>query len=170
MFTDLSPPALEPVALAEAKTFLRVDHDAEDALVQTLIRSAREQVERRASLALIRRPVRVDVRVRSGCARLPVGPVADVTEVRVNGEIVEADLQVSLGMPALHVRTPHDGYAQVDLVAGFGPEAEDVPVPLRQAVLLLVADAYEHREREAGFERTSLRVDALIGPYWGPRL
>ena len=62
-----------------------------------------------------------------------------------------------------------EGFAEVDVLAGFGTAAE-VPVPLRQAVLLLVADAYEHREREAGFARTSLRVDALIGPYRGPRL
>ncbi|MBI2262299.1 MAG: phage gp6-like head-tail connector protein [Caulobacterales bacterium] len=34
-----------PVSLAEAKLFLRVEHDAEDGLVQTLIDAAQARVE-----------------------------------------------------------------------------------------------------------------------------
>lgn len=41
-----------PVSLTEAKLFLRVEHDAEDALVQTLIDAARARVESDSGLSL----------------------------------------------------------------------------------------------------------------------
>jgi uncharacterized phiE125 gp8 family phage protein len=39
--TTLVAPAAEPVGLAEAKEFLRIGYDAEDALVEGLIATAR---------------------------------------------------------------------------------------------------------------------------------
>jgi hypothetical protein len=42
-----------PVLLAEAKLFLRVEHDAEDGLIQTLIDAAQARIEGEVGLALL---------------------------------------------------------------------------------------------------------------------
>ena len=41
-----------PVTLTEAKLFLRVEHDAEDGLIQTLVEAAQARVEGEVGLSL----------------------------------------------------------------------------------------------------------------------
>jgi uncharacterized phiE125 gp8 family phage protein len=48
----LTPPAVEPVPLADAKAYLRVEHDDDDDVISGIIEGARLQIEaqtRRAS-------------------------------------------------------------------------------------------------------------------------
>ena len=165
-----TPPPEEPVSLAEAKTFLRIDGEAEDAMLSDLIASAREQVERRADTLTVARTVAFSLLVCGTRVALPVRPVRALVSVRRDGVMVEGTLpEISSETATLHLPTRMDATLEIEVEAGFGPPAS-VPAPLRQAILLLVADAYEHRERETGFARTSLRIDALLGPYRGPRL
>jgi len=58
-------------------------------------------------------------------------------------------------------------------VAGYGAAASDVPQPLRQAVLLLVAHWFERREPvELGsaLETVPMTVGGLLAPYRSVRL
>lgn len=57
---------------------------------------------------------------------------------------------------------------EIDITAGFGDTAADVPEPLRQAIRLLIAHWYENRGLvAAGSQSTALPVTvaALIAPY-----
>lgn len=49
----ISPPLIEPVSLAEAKIYLRIDHNDEDDFINHLIVSARENIEGHLDIQLI---------------------------------------------------------------------------------------------------------------------
>jgi hypothetical protein len=63
-----TPPATEPLTLQEAKAWLKVDHDAEDTLIQLLIATARERCESVTGLSLM---------IQQWTAYLPYWPMRD---------------------------------------------------------------------------------------------
>lgn len=156
----LAGPAEEPVSLAEAKAFLKVDGDAEDALITTLIGAARLHVEGVTGKALLAQSWRIvlDDWPEGGVVKLPVSPLISVTEIAATDEsggsheialaqfLSEPDRlivpRVVVGMPVLQERQG----LEIDYVAGFGAEPEDVPADLKQALLGLVAHWFEHRD------------------------
>lgn len=160
----LAGAAAEPVTLGEAKAFLRVDGEAEDAFINTLITAARLHVEGTTGRALLAQTWRVvlDTWPKDRAVPLPVGPVMSVTAITAydddgNGtELTLAQFRpesgtapaklflppVVDGMPVLRAR----GGIEIDYAAGYGTDAEDVPRDLKQAVLSLVGYWFEHRD------------------------
>jgi uncharacterized phiE125 gp8 family phage protein len=156
----LAGPAGEPVSLAEAKAFLKVDDNAEDGLITTLISAARLHVEGVTGRALLAQSWRVvlDAWPADRQVRLPVTPFMAVSEITAYDAVGGAhDVPLAqflsepdrlllpatvAGMPALRERQG----IEIDYVAGFGTEPEDVPADIRQALLVLVAYWYEHRD------------------------
>ena len=74
----------QPVTVAEAKLFLRVEHEAEDGLIGTLVEAARARVEGDVGLSLTSTspaPLRLAVLMLAlrayerGEAEMPVAPV-----------------------------------------------------------------------------------------------
>lgn len=171
----VTPPASEPLSLAEAKLFLRVDHDAEDDLVADLIVAAREAVEAWARRALILRRV-IETKDNwcfdaLGAVRLTLAPIAEIHEIRVSGETISPSnyaLDAAHDPPRLRFSaappspsTPVAGI-EIEYDAGYGEDAGDVPEALRQAVRLALAAAYEDR---AGNVALPEAARTLIGPF-----
>lgn len=155
----LTPPATEPLSLAEAKAFLRIAHDDDDAVIASLISAARGQVEALARRALITQVWRValDAWPTDGRIVPRIGPLRDVIAARVfdaAGNALAVDVGrflVSPQVDAIHAPNwslPVPGRdragIELDIEIGFG-SAADVPELLRQAVRALLGHWYENR-------------------------
>lgn len=177
-------PAVEPLSLEEARLHLRLDDTQEDDLVASLIKAARLMLESATRLKFVSQNWRLSIAtVPTGRAiRVPLAPVLSVEAVRFFDAagvetLVDAGLyQLRRGSePALVTLKPGfpdaAGGIEVDLVAGFGPSASDVPEPLRHAVRMLVAYWFENRGDEVHKSaRLPADVALMIAPYRSLRL
>ena len=154
--TLIAPPGEEPVTLAEAKSFCRIDGSDEDALVNALIAAARLQVESLTGCALITQTWRLTMACAPRLVELPVIPVAALVAAP-DGAVLQGD--------AVLLVEPVDELT-VDYAAGYGAAA-DVPGDLKQAVLTLVAYWYENRD---AVTMPPLGFDRLIASYKRVRL
>lgn len=178
----VTPPAVEPVSLADAKAHLRVGHADDDDLIARLIAAGRRQVEARTGMKLISQQWTVfrDDWPETGVIDLPLHPVLAVDELAVFGEddtratIDPAHyLADSASRPArLWLRGARvwarpgriaNGIA-ITVTAGFGPDGSHVPETLRQAILVLAAHWFAHRG-DADMPRPPLLVDHLLQPF-----
>jgi uncharacterized phiE125 gp8 family phage protein len=179
----LTAPAAEPLSLAEAREFLRVEHGDDDELIGALIAGARMHVEMQTRRALITQSWRLalDAWPESGRIDVRPAPLQAVIAARLydaEGEARPLDLQsfvrvldgteiafVPWAMPA-----PERAFGgiELDLRVGYGDAGVLVPEPLRQAIRLLVAHWYENRAPVAiGHETAALpeTVTALIASH-----
>lgn len=182
MITDMTLPATEPISLATAKLFLRIDHGNEDSLITDFIRKAREQIETLCRQTLISRSQRLTFPTPLKlCLYLNIAPIKAVTAVTLHlesGATESLDLSTldinllatpvsikpkTLGLFGYHTRADVQAIT-VDITAGYGEAIEDVPMPLRQAMLLLIGQSYENRSG-AELPAIPMMVDALVMPY-----
>ncbi len=187
---DIDPPPIEPVDLTYTKAFLRVDNDAEDGLITDLIQAARIRIETLLRQSFIARRRLYTTQTVKGCGvfinHSPVLMVETVTAIfedgttepisldklEINLRCVPASLRLKRGLRwTLSPKTIQS--LEIEMIAGFGMVTDDVPMPLRQAILLLVAESYEHRLQDGDTKehRTiPMMVDALLMPYRTLRL
>ena len=184
--------AAEPVSLSDARHWLRISHDADDALLIKLIRAAREAVEQQTGLALIRqswtetldhwpqarlsgcgqafrlarRPLitvdAVHVRDRSGQLQL-----WDPAEYRVEtGEAARLIALLPFSLPA----SDRPGGIEIAFTAGFGDAADSVPAPLVEAVLRVLSQSYGADRGEGASSPQDPQIQRLLAPFQRWRL
>jgi uncharacterized phiE125 gp8 family phage protein len=166
----ITPPAGEPVTLADMKLHLRVTHTSEDGLIGNLIKAAREEVEQATGLALISQGWRLylDFWPESGVVHLQRTPVISLDEVTVfdtagtpsslslSGFVLDrASRPARLALPdAVTAPSKELNGIEINFTAGFGSTGNDVPDGLKRAIMILAAHWYEHRGPDA-FDRES---------------
>jgi uncharacterized phiE125 gp8 family phage protein len=185
--TLLTPPALEPVSLAEAKAHLRLETGDDDTLVSTLVTAARIQVEAATRRVLVSQTWRLTLQAwPDGPVVLPFAPASAVTRVAVYDAADVAAVQpasayrlelddpprlVLIGPVARPGRRVNG--IEIDVTAGYGSSGLAVPQPLRQAIMLLVARWYENRDGIAVGSVPGAIADAyeaLVAPFRRLRL
>lgn len=179
----LTPPAVEPLTLDEAKAYLRVEHADEDEGIAALIAAARLNVEALTRRALIAQTWRLTRDAWPENGRIPVrpAPLQALTAARVydlNNVAHALDLQAFVPDPAASAinvlpwsiaqpERPLSGI-ELDVICGYGDDALAVPEALRQAIRILVAHWYENRGLVPGATSIAalpVTAAALIAPY-----
>jgi uncharacterized phiE125 gp8 family phage protein len=155
--------------LQEFKDHLRLgtgfaDAGAADGYLEELLRAALAAVEARTGKALYARQFRWSISAwrEIDAQALPIAPVTTILSLtlvdRAGAEtVVDAsryDLERDTQRPRLRATAaalptiPTGGTAEIRLTAGFGAAWGDLPVELRQAVLLIAAGYFERRHEE----------------------
>lgn len=192
----VTPAAMEPVSLAEAKLHMRVDSSDDDAYILGLIATARRWVESFRNQALVTQTLDwyLDSWPASGQFDVPRPPLQSVTSITlydtanaastVSSAVYFVDTVSQPGRISLAygqswpTTTLRDRNAiKIRFVAGYG-SAESVPNEVRQAILLIAGDLYENREntligqgltvQQIPFAARALLWPERIGP-WGRR-
>ncbi|SDX45168.1 phage conserved hypothetical protein, phiE125 gp8 family [Marininema mesophilum] len=178
----LTPPKEEPLTLEEAKAHLRIDGNDEDSHISGLIGAAREHAESITQRAFLTQTHQLSL---NGCPDeallLPKPPIQLVQKLQYIDPLGKAQILKEgadfwtdsttepsrivpiAGWPATASRP---GAVVIDFVSGYG-ESNDVPQPIKQAMLLMIGHWYEHREAvsETSMTTLPLAVDALLNPY-----
>lgn len=165
--TLVTPPAEEPLTLAQARDWCRVEpeHAGQDSLLSRLIRQARERCERVADVALVTQTWRVSADgfpVGDGF-KLPRPPLQAVTEVSyidaegvtrtldASGYAADATRQPGWLLPAYGLSWPatrcQANAVLVTFRAGYGAAA-DVPGEVVGRLLADVAYCFARREEQ----------------------
>lgn len=194
----VTPAAAEPVTLAEAKNHARIDESLDDSLVDLMIEAARELVQRFLDRQLITAELEMTLdrfpggglnfggilHGQTGTILLPRSPLQtlnSITFVDVSGSTDTFDLADvivdSNSEPARLTPTSDTVWPVTELEinsvivnydAGYGLAQADVPGTIRLAILMLVADMYEHRESQSEIKITENK--AVTNMLWSQRV
>lgn len=190
----VTPPAILPVSLAEAKLHLRIEPDVtlEDTFVSGLITGATGYLDGWTGIlgrCLVEQTIRQDFDGFAFCLPLLLGPVISISSVTVGGDTVDpASYSIKVdaggrtrvqfngfsGSGATSV-TYKAGYATIPEVPASGsdpaiPAQSTVPEAIKIAIKLFVGAWYENREETAiGVSVAglpdSVAAHALLAPY-----
>lgn len=148
----------EPVTVAEMKNYLRLqgfidegqsisDFESDDTLIEELITSAREMIERHNGISIVSKALRVTITNLAGGQIIPWGPVNAIASIKNSaGTEITTDNYTITARD--EITCPRDCRMVIEYYAGY----TNVPKALKIAVMKQVAWDYEHRGTEQDFE------------------
>lgn len=185
--TLITPPAVEPITLAQAKAHCRIDGTADDDLLAIYIKAARYACEGQIHSALITQdwaqkldefPDISDIKL----LKPPVQSILSVTYVDADSvtQTLDSSLYVLDSAVSPGWLFPADGTVWpwaddvnnsivVTMRCGFGDAGTDVPSDIISWMLLFIAQLYNQREAVDSSGKSSAVpnrfFDGLLGPW-----
>lgn len=191
----ITPPESPPVMRSEAKSHLRIDHDADDALIDLYLLAATAHIDGKDGwLQRCLKPQTWELTYDefpsdSEGIEIPLPPLISVTSFKyvdedgVEQTIDSADYVVDVAsepgwlVPVFDYTYPAIletiNAVRIRFVAGYedptpasgeseGETASNVPAPIKAAILMMVADMYDHRESVSADSISAIPVPATV--------
>lgn len=165
--TLVTPPAVLPVTVEEAKEHLRVEHTLDDTYIENCIKTAVERIDGRDGWlrrALINRTYQLFLPwfPVSRCIALPLPPLQSVSSVKYQ-DMDDTEQTFSASSYQV-IKNEDEGYiylktgeswpggtferpdaVKIEFIAGYGATASDIPANIRHAILIEVGALYTER-------------------------
>lgn len=180
MLELITPPASEPVTVAEMRSYLRIESADHDALLAELIAAARDTVESDCGLSLITTTWRSYQNIKSPRSvrigadffdQIDVdrGPVLAITALTLSGVTTSFTGWQTRGPMGKAVYAPVGldlSAVKIDFTCGYSA-ANLIPPRLIRAIKLLVAHWFENRQayEEASLEEVRLGYNKLVSGF-----
>lgn len=163
-------PLIEPLDLDEVKNYLKIENTEDDSLISSLIVTVRQSAENFLKLSLINQswatlfdnylPQTVSL------LKAPVQAISSVVLYDKQGVSITIDSsQYSLNSARNKIifDSSHISYkSEIIYVSGFGANKEDIPSPIKQAMLMHIASIYDNR---AGGDTIPDYAKSLYSPF-----
>lgn len=175
-----------PVGIPEVKAHLRLDHAHEDVYLQALIQSASGFVEEYLGRSLLTQIWRLIWEKEKPYPPNLSGAMGDMSIVPLSYPPLRAILSVNRILPTgakqpirrhrleMGHQIPKLVFAdvpepvEIEYETGYGDKPTDIPPLIRQAVLMFVADFYEHRD--SGLNARNAMAREMLDTYKTVRL
>ena len=170
--------ALPAVTMSEAQAYVRIETGEEEAVLAGLVRTASALCESFLNQVVVARTFAMELPASGSWQRLSVTPVRSIGSVEAL-DATGAATPLPAGSYAVDIDFNGDGWVRVAQpsgaarllvhgTAGIAQAASDVPEPIRQGILRLVAHLFSSRDGAGGDPPAA--VTALWRPYRRMRL
>lgn len=156
IFDEDSGAPTEPVTLAEAKNFCKIDVTEDDTLITALITAARQMCEAFSNIGFVEREVIAIVNNGNGGVFLPYGPIDTVTEVLINDDPITT-YEVS-GVKWKQLLEPNNDRVTVKYTGGYATLPENLKTALLNAIF------YLYDNRSEGMDNIGPVAKMLLKP------
>lgn len=156
IFNEDSGAPTEPVTLAEAKNFCKIDVSEDDTLITALITAARQMCEEFSNIGFIERELTSIFNNGNGGKFLPYGPIDTVTEVKIN-DVVTTTYTLG-GVKWKQLLDPVADRVEVTYTGGYATLPENLKTALLNAIF------YLYDNRSEGMDNIGPVAKMLLKP------